>query len=112
MSVKTNSVNAKTRIVDESLSITELIADPSFSFDLVIGSLNGDHPTVVNRVSDRAYYFLDGAGVVSVGTQKFDVVTGDTIKISRGTPHSLRGSMQYLIITSPPFYPANEEVSS
>ena len=110
MTLKTNAHTAKMRKVDEDLTIHELLADDTMSFDLVLATLTGGHPRVVNRVSDRAYYILSGTGNVFVGGESLAVEPGDTIRIRKGTPHSISGHLSYLIVTSPPFSPENEQV--
>ena len=108
MSAKTNFDEAPVRLVDDTLKIHELVDTPNF--DMVGATLNGDHPTLVNDVSDRAYYILDGSGIVCAGNECFPVEAGDAVQIAKGTAHSIKGTLRYLIITSPPFDPANERV--
>lgn len=100
------------RQVDEALAIRQLIADKEFTFDIAAATLAGPHPLVVNAVSDRAYYFLDGAATVTVGSERYSVRKNDLVAIPRGTPHGLEGQVEYLVITSPPYDPDNEEVVS
>ncbi len=107
---KISSKDAKTRQIDDSLLIAELITSKEFSFDLVEGRLVGKHPALKNRVSDRAYYVLDGEGSIRVGDEVYGVVAGDIVQVPRGMVHALSGDLRYLIITSPPFSPENEEI--
>lgn len=107
---KIASVSATIRRIDDSLSIADILSDPTFAFDVVKATLDGDHPVVVNRVSDRIYYILNGNGHVLVGNEVHQVSDEDIVKIRKGTPHTIRGKLAYLIITSPPFDPSNEEI--
>lgn len=97
------------REVDAALTIYPFFAgNTDFAFDAALGTLDGCHPPVVNHVSDRAYYFLEGAALVTVGESTFDVAKGDLVTVPAGTPHSVAGAATYLVITSPPFDPRNE----
>lgn len=101
---------AESRDVDEALTITDLFDGAEFNFDFVVADLDGDHPTVINHESDRAYFVLEGEGQVQVGEETYDVESEDLVTIKAGEKHSIRGDLRYLIITSPPFDPDNEEV--
>lgn len=104
-----NAFNVEPRDVDGALSIRQLFSDESFAFDVAFATLDGVHPTVVNCISDRAYYFLEGSASVVVGDEEHAAAKNDLVLISRGTPHALEGmSAVYLVITSPPFDPNNE----
>lgn len=97
------------RRVDDALVITPLFDGREFSFDVAKATLSGDHPTVVNRISDRVYYILDGTPAVYVNDEEYSAKPGDVIVIKAGSPHSIKGSAKYLVITAPPFDPANED---
>jgi mannose-6-phosphate isomerase-like protein (cupin superfamily) len=107
--MKKSVLDAKSRHIDSALTIWDLFAEKDFPFDFVIATLNGDHPTVTNRRSDRAYFVLSGEGLVTVGNTTHAVRADDLIAIPAGTPHSLRGNLRYAIITSPPFDPRDEQ---
>lgn len=102
--------DAPERIIDNVLSIHDLFDGKDFAFDFVVGSLNGLHPRVVNRVSDRVYFFLEGSGKAFVADKTFDVQPNDLIVVKAGVPHGLQGRMRYIIVTSPPFAPKNESI--
>jgi mannose-6-phosphate isomerase-like protein (cupin superfamily) len=106
MIISQNAVSS--RRVDDALTITPLFDGKDFAFDVAKATLSGNHPTVVNRVSDRAYYFLEGTATVSVNNDNYAAKPGDLVIIKAGSPHSVRGTAKYLVITAPPFDPANE----
>lgn len=101
---------AEKRRIDDDLTVIDLFEGQDFQFDCVIAELDGDHPTVVNHESDRAYYVLNGSGKVEVDGQAFDVSMGDLVSVPSGTSHTIEGELKYLVITSPPFDPSNEEM--
>lgn len=97
------------RKVDQALTIYDLFDGDGFNFDFVIADLDGDHSSHINYVSDRIYFILSGSGQVTVESQKYDVVKDDLIVIRKNTPHSIKGTLRFLIVTAPPFDPANEK---
>jgi mannose-6-phosphate isomerase-like protein (cupin superfamily) len=108
--MKLSLKNSSRRQVDDALVIQDLFDGSGFPFDFVVAELNGNHPTVRNKISDRVYFFLDGTASVKVAAQRFEVEKYDLITIPKNTPHSLSGHARYIVITSPPFDPANEIV--
>jgi mannose-6-phosphate isomerase-like protein (cupin superfamily) len=104
------STEATLRRIDDALRIKDIFDGKEFSFDLVKAQLQGNHPTVINRISDRIYYVLSGNGWAAVNGFRMDIGPGDLVKVPKGSPHTINGSLEYLIVTSPPFSPANEEI--
>lgn len=98
------------RKIDDTLSIVSLFDGKDFSFDFVIGVLDGVHPKLVNKISDRAYYILKGFGEITVEGNAYKVKKGDLILIKANEIHGLNGDMEYIIVTSPPFDPNNERL--
>lgn len=109
--MKHSTANSKVRSVDSNLDVTELFNGEDFAFDFVIADLDGDHPKVVNYESDRAYFILEGSGTVEVNSKSFNVKQHDLITIKSGEEHTIEGDLRYVIVTSPPFDPENEEIT-
>ncbi len=103
-----------TNSVDENTEITALFGDNDASFDTVISKVDGYHPAdgekVINEESERAYYVIDGEGLIHVGEESFQVKSGDLVFVEKGKGHALEGNMKTLVITSPPFDPENERI--
>ncbi|WP_430497057.1 cupin domain-containing protein [Micromonospora trifolii] len=93
----------------DDLTIKPLFDGSDFSFDVAKAMLAGVHPPVINRVSDRAYYILKGSASVVVDGRDFTAKAGDLVVIKSGQKHQIRGEVEFLVITSPSFDPANEE---
>ena len=110
--MKYSPISARRRQIDETLVIRDLFVNPRAAFDFVLAELNGVHPPVINKISDRAYFILSGAGTVRVGDAVFPVSEQDLVFIPKGTIHAVNGKLKYAIITSPPFDPANEQLVS
>jgi mannose-6-phosphate isomerase-like protein (cupin superfamily) len=107
--MKLSLATSAVRKVDKVLTIHDLFDGRNFSFDFVVADLNGNHGAYVNQVSDRVYFILSGQGTVVVGSEKYDVVKDDLIVVNKNTPHLIAGELSFLIITAPPFDPANEQ---
>lgn len=43
----------------------------------------------VHHLSEEVYHVLEGQGLMTLGEESFEIVTGDTILIPPGTPHAL-----------------------
>ncbi len=108
--MKTSISDAPKRRIDDNLTIIDLLTDKKFAFDFIIANLNGTHPKVINRISQRVYYILSGNGSVQVSNEMYDVKSGDLVYIPANTVHSINGELKYIVITSPPFNPANEKI--
>lgn len=106
--MKFTKENASKRKVSKELTIYDIITDPNANLDFVIAELNGDHPMIVNHVSDRVYFIINGTGDVFSDGKWENVSPNDCIYIKKNTEHSIRGNLTYAIITSPPFAPENE----
>jgi mannose-6-phosphate isomerase-like protein (cupin superfamily) len=110
--MKISRKDAVIRKIDDSLTIESLFDGKDFKFDVVIGKISGHHPKLINHVSDRAYFVLKGEVDIHVGDTTHHAVTHDLVLVPADTPHGIDGEGEYLIVTSPPFAPQNEEVLS
>ena len=45
-----------------------------------------------HRSAEEIYHITSGAGVMSVGKERFDVAAGDTVSIMPNTPHQIANS--------------------
>lgn len=91
------------RIVDKQIKVTDLFRNTQASFDFVIVELDGFHRSVINHVSEQAYFVLSGTGIIRVGSISYDVKKEDFIYVSKAVSHSLKGKMRYVVLSSPPF---------
>jgi mannose-6-phosphate isomerase-like protein (cupin superfamily) len=95
---------------DPAVRIEALYNEPGFGFDVAIGSLDGHHPRVRNRASDRAYFVLSGSFTIHVGEADHHVSPHDLVVVPKGVPHGLDGKGEYIVITAPRFLPENEDI--
>ena len=58
--------------------------------------------------SEELYHIKSGRGLMTLGQEKFEVTTGDTICIPPGVPHRIqntgKGALKILCCCSPPYY--------
>ena len=104
--------NFNKRKIGDELTIYDVVALPDAQLDFVIAELDGNHPFIINHVSDRIYYILEGLGEVYSDSKWEPVASGDCVYIKKGDTHSIKGKLKYAIITSPPFMPQNETIES
>lgn len=78
-------------------------SEVSSAMSIALVNLNGPHPRSLNKNSDRAYYIIEGKATVEIGSEKGEVQAGDAVYIPKGTPHSITGTVRYLVVNVPPF---------
>lgn len=104
----------ETNPIDENTDITSLFSKEDANFDTVISEVYGYHPEegekVINEESERAYYVIEGEGLIHVEDESFSVNSGDLVFVEKGKCHALEGELKTLVITSPPFRPENERI--
>jgi uncharacterized cupin superfamily protein len=73
-------------------------------------ALRGRHSRSLCRESDRVYYVLAGsAKFVLNDAPPQHAKAGDCVFIPRGTPYSLEGDVDYLVMNGPAFRPGSDE---
>lgn len=96
----------------ENMEVANYITrESSNNFSLAVVNLQGRHPKVRNRTSDRGYFILEGGATVVVADKTAEVSAGDAVFIPAGTWHSIEGKVKYVAVNSPPFDPTLEELA-
>ena len=72
----------------------------------------GHHDRVVNHISDRVYYVIDGEGRFQVGddTPIETVRAGEFVLIPKDVPYEFEGEMRYIVMNGPAYRTASDEV--
>ena len=72
----------------------------------------GHHDRVVNHISDRAYYVIEGSARFQVGDNApvEDVAAGDFVFIPRDVPYEFEGEMLYIVMNGPAYRADSDEV--
>ena len=74
-------------------------------------SLYGRHEKVVNDISDRVYYIIDGEADFEIGDdEKGSVTGGDVVLIPKGVPYVFEGHMTYVVMNGPAYLPDSDRV--
>ena len=73
-------------------------------------SLYGRHEKVVNDISDRVYYIIDGEADFDVNGETGSVTGGDVVLIPKGVPYVFEGHMTYVVMNSPSYVPDSDRV--
>jgi mannose-6-phosphate isomerase-like protein (cupin superfamily) len=65
----------------------------------------GHHDRVVNELSDRVYYIIDGTARFQVGdgVPVESVSAGDFVFIPRNVPYEFEGNMRYIVMNGPAY---------
>ena len=72
----------------------------------------GHHDRVVNQISDRVYYVIEGQVRFQVGADApvETVRSGEFVFIPRGVPYEFEGEMRYIVMNGPAYRTASDEV--
>lgn len=70
---------------------------------------NGHETTIIEHTCDFIYYILEGEGYFEIDGQKESCIEGDLVVIPAGSRFCYVGKLKMLLITTPAFYPEQEE---
>jgi mannose-6-phosphate isomerase-like protein (cupin superfamily) len=72
----------------------------------------GHHDRVVNEISDRVYYIIEGAARFQVGdgAPVETVTAGDFVFIPRNVPYEFEGDMRYIVMNGPAYRTDSDKV--
>jgi mannose-6-phosphate isomerase-like protein (cupin superfamily) len=70
----------------------------------------GHHDRVVNQISDRVYYVIEGEARFQVGDGSpiEGVAVGDFVFIPRNVPYEFEGTMRYIVMNGPAYRPDSD----
>lgn len=69
----------------------------------------GHDTTIIEHKCDFIYYILEGKGYFIINEQKENCIKGDLVVIPTGAKFRYVGKLKMLLITTPAFYPEQEE---
>jgi mannose-6-phosphate isomerase-like protein (cupin superfamily) len=72
----------------------------------------GHHERVVNEISDRVYYIIEGEARFQVGDGSAieSVAAGDFVFIPRNVPYEFEGTTRYIVMNGPAYRTASDQV--
>ena len=74
-----------------------------------IETKGGHETTIIEHECDFIYYILEGVGYFVIDDQNEDCTKGDLVVIPAGLKFKYVGDLKMLLITTPAFYPEQEE---
>lgn len=69
----------------------------------------GHETTIIEHKCDFIYYILEGKGYFEIDGQKENCIKGNLVVIPAGLPFRYVGRFKMLLVTTPAFYPEQEE---
>lgn len=69
----------------------------------------GHETTIIEHECDFIYYVLEGEGYFVIDNQSENCIKGDLVVVPAGTKFRYVGNLKMLLITTPAFYPEQEE---
>lgn len=75
----------------------------------LIETEKGHETTLIEHECDFIYFILEGKGYFEINDCKEDCVKGDLIIVPAGSKFRYVGKLKMLLITTPAFYPEQEE---
>lgn len=95
-------------VLKRVINIDEHTADISVTWVRIWGH----HDRVVNAISDRVYYIIDGDGRFQVGDgAPIEAVSaGDFVLIPKNVPYEFDGNMRYVVMNGPAYRTASDQV--
>jgi len=75
----------------------------------IIETEKGHETTIIEHKCDFIYYILEGDGYFEINGQREDFVKEDLVVIPAGSKFTYKGACKMLLITTPGFYPEQEE---
>lgn len=69
----------------------------------------GHDTTIIEHKCDFIYYIIEGEGYFEINGQKENFIKEDLVVIPAGSKFTYKGKARMLLITTPAFYPEQEE---
>lgn len=70
---------------------------------------NGHETSIIEHKCDFIYYIVEGSGYFIINGQKENCDKDDLVVVPAGSKFRYVGKLRMLLITTPPFYPEQEE---
>jgi len=75
----------------------------------LIETESGHQTNIIEHKCDFIYYVLEGDGYFEINNVKDNFSKGNLVIIPHGSKFTYKGKAKFLLVTSPPFYPEQEE---
>ena len=86
------------------------LKDQEFAIHLV--DVHDGHDTfIISKALTRLYYIIEGRGVFTINSQKYDVTPGLLVEVPPGVEYSYSGSMKIFLVSHPRWFEGNERTT-
>lgn len=75
----------------------------------LIETRRGHETTIIEHKCDFIYYVLEGKGYFEINGKKENCASGELVVIPAGSKFRYIGKLRMLLVTTPAFYPEQEE---
>ncbi len=98
----------KVGIKGKKFSITDITSKPKTGV-CIIETEKGHETTIVEHTCDFIYYILEGSGYFEINGQKEEFTKSDLVVVLADSKFTYKGTCKMLLITTPAFFPEQEE---
>lgn len=103
---KTKSVEVeKGYIVNNYIS-----KEVNIGYSMVVTHLNGEHPFMKNKKSNRTYYLIDGHATFNFTDKEIKLEKGEMLTIPKDTKYSFKGIFDAVLVDCPAFNPEDDVI--
>jgi mannose-6-phosphate isomerase-like protein (cupin superfamily) len=86
------------------------LKDQDFAVHFV--DVHKGHDTfMISKSITRIYYIIEGTGVFTIDSQKYDVEPGLVVEVPPGVEYSYSGSMKIFLVSHPRWFEGNERIT-
>jgi mannose-6-phosphate isomerase-like protein (cupin superfamily) len=71
----------------------------------------GHDTFIISKALTRIYYVIDGTGVFTIDSQRYDVTAGLLVEVPPGVEYSYSGSMKIFLVSHPRWFQGNEQTT-
>lgn len=103
---KSNSVEVEKGYVVDNYFNNEI----NVGYSMVQTHLNGKHPTMLNKSSNRTYFLIDGSAEFVVDGKNVSVKKDEMLVIKKNTKYSFHGKFDAILVDCPKFNPDDDVI--
>lgn len=92
-------------VVDNYISSSDGIG-----YSMVRTHLDGKHPYMKNKKSNRTYYLIDGNAKFYFENETMEIDIGDMLVIPANTKYAFKGKFDAILVDSPAFNPEDDVI--
>ncbi len=82
----------------------------NIGYSVVRTHLDGEHPEMLNKSSNRTYYLIKGSAEFNISGEKVKIKSGEMLTIMKNTRYSFKGKFDAILIDCPRFNPKDDVI--